>query len=616
MLQKIKLFFLIACISTNHYLYTQTIDSVQQIDTVLVSVEKSNLISAGSINQTFKNKTNESLSIFLNDHTNSYIKNYGYGSLSTLSTRGATASQSAVYWQGAPIKSPTLGLIDLSTISYREAITIQYGGSSSLNGSGAIGATINLFSNPDFNSKFNLRYSTSLASFSTINQFALIKFGNKKIQFHTSGSFIKSKNDFRYKASPSLPYQYQTNSSFQQGSFKQSLFYKHHSFSLDAHYWFGTKNTEIPPLLTQRKSEAKQSDSFHRFLVTTKYKRKKFKLSSSLSYFIERQYYEDPQSSIKSNNNFNHLSILQEYKQYIKHQCIIFSLRFNLYEANTNSYKRLVPETSLLAYSVLKFNSFLIQPSIRLNIFNSKVRAPIPFIGIDFTKIKNTTLKLKLSREFRNPTLNDLYWNPGGNKNLKPEQGWSQEISLVYQNKNKQSFHLSIFNRNINNWIMWYPNNKGFWEPQNISKVWSKGFDISHFIPYTKNNFSISNKAQFTLTSSTYLSSLPSISAKKGDQLLYLPIYMFSDRLVLKYTFLTFSYTFNLVSKTKGVNENIALYNLSNINIMYNLNQEKLNTSIVLKLNNIFNQSYIIVERRPMPLFNFSIGVNFKFKTK
>jgi outer membrane cobalamin receptor len=37
-------------------------------------------------------------------------------------------------------------------------------------------------------------------------------------------------------------------------------------------------------------------------------------------------------------------------------------------------------------------------------------------------------LKLNLSRNFRIPTFNDLYWEEGGNRDLKPESSYQAEI--------------------------------------------------------------------------------------------------------------------------------------------------------------------------------------------
>ena len=43
------------------------------------------------------------------------------------------------------------------------------------------------------------------------------------------------------------------------------------------------------------------------------------------------------------------------------------------------------------------------------------------------------TLRLRAAayRGLRLPTLNELYYNPGGNSNLKPEKGWNEDAGYT-----------------------------------------------------------------------------------------------------------------------------------------------------------------------------------------
>ena len=87
-----------------------------------------------------------------------YIKSYGLGSLATSSVRGGSAGHTLVLWNGIPIQSPMLGLLDLSLlpISFSESISLQKGGNGANWGSGAIGGTISLKNETDYQNKFSL----------------------------------------------------------------------------------------------------------------------------------------------------------------------------------------------------------------------------------------------------------------------------------------------------------------------------------------------------------------------------------------------------------------------------------------------------------------------------
>ena len=73
-----------------------------------------------------------------------HFKNYGNQQLSTIAFRGTSASHTNVVWNGIQVNSPTLGQTDFSVwpMFLTDQIWIQYGGGSSLLGSGAIGGSI------------------------------------------------------------------------------------------------------------------------------------------------------------------------------------------------------------------------------------------------------------------------------------------------------------------------------------------------------------------------------------------------------------------------------------------------------------------------------------------
>jgi vitamin B12 transporter len=73
-----------------------------------------------------------------------YIKSYGPGAIATTSFRGGSAEQTAILWNGFNIQNYMLGQADLSLLPsvLFEDIRVEYGGSSSLWGSGAVGGSI------------------------------------------------------------------------------------------------------------------------------------------------------------------------------------------------------------------------------------------------------------------------------------------------------------------------------------------------------------------------------------------------------------------------------------------------------------------------------------------
>ena len=90
-------------------------------------------------------------------------------------------------------------------------------------------------------------------------------------------------------------------------------------------------------------------------------------------------------------------------------------------------------------------------------------------------------LKASVSRNYRYPTLNDQYFLPGGNPDLKPERGISYDGGIMFNTGQDRQWsvkgELSAFDSYIDNWIIWLPSFKGFWEPRNIKQVHAYGME-------------------------------------------------------------------------------------------------------------------------------------------
>lgn len=80
--------------------------------------------------------------------------------------------------------------------------------------------------------------------------------------------------------------------------------------------------------------------------------------------------------------------------------------------------------------------------------------------------------------------MNDLYWRPGGNPDVKPEEGYSYDASISYRKSiNKHLLfdaEVSGYLMNIDNWILWLPKdgNQWVWTPQNKRNVRSYGVEL------------------------------------------------------------------------------------------------------------------------------------------
>ena len=127
--------------------------------------------------------TNGSLADLLTKHTPVFIKTYGQGSLATVSFRGTAASHTQVEWNGININNPMLGQVDFSLIPvwFVDKTELFHGGSSLSEGSGALGGSISIGSQPRWGEKFYGSVLQGIGSFGTYQTFVSAVGGGKRV---------------------------------------------------------------------------------------------------------------------------------------------------------------------------------------------------------------------------------------------------------------------------------------------------------------------------------------------------------------------------------------------------------------------------------------------------
>lgn len=90
---------------------------------------------------------------------------------------------------------------------------------------------------------------------------------------------------------------------------------------------------------------------------------------------------------------------------------------------------------------------------------------PAAFLDVTLWPRYGLMFKASIARNYRYPTLNDLYFQPGGNPNLAPEKGFTYDTGLEFTLKSDELFTLkgeaTVFDSHIDDWILWIPTTKG-----------------------------------------------------------------------------------------------------------------------------------------------------------
>ena len=237
----------------------------------------------------------------------------------------------------------------------------------------------------------------------------------------------------------------------------------------------------------------------------------------------------------------------------------------------------------------------------------------IPAFFIDglISRKGNVMVKASVSRNYRFPTLNDLYFLPGGNPDLKNEHGFSYDAGVSFDVGKKGVYKLggsaSWFDSYIDDWIIWLPT------PRNVKKVHAYGVEV-------KANLAVQPAKDWLIDLNGSYSWTPSINEGEkmspadqsvGKQLPYVPEH--SASLTGRWAY--YSERFTMSSNDYTLTGHLPRYFMSNISLEKMLSFKPLDVQLKLAVNNLFNEDYLSVLSRPMPGINFEffIGITPKF---
>ncbi len=619
------LWVLLVLTSTSSWGQT-TMDSTQIIQTIEVKAQK---IRTGGIGSTtakwdspqLTNTIAGNIATLLQTEAGVFIKSYGLGSLATSSVRGGSAGHTLVLWNGIPIHSPMLGLLDLSLLSINvvDAVQFQKGGNGALWGSGAIGGVLSMDNEVDFSNTLNLSVHSLLGAFGTHQQDLKIGVGSTKFQSKTRFSYRSANNDFTYRLRPQLPKQKQTNAALENYNFLQEFYFRPNlKNDLSVYFWRQYSDRQIPPTTTQNKSEAYQIDRSNRLILNWKHRRKHSFWNSKLAYFDEDIDYFDPQTLLEALSNFKQLTAETTRNWFWKDQHHFLAGTTYLFsQATADGYRGKEEEHRVALFASYRWSvsKWQTQLAIRQG-FRDIERLPVlPVFSVDYKVNSNIELKAKISRNYRLPTLNDRFWRPGGNPNLLPETGWSQEVTAIsFFGKNRFQYQITGFNRQIENWILWSrKKDQLFWSSNNITKVWSRGIEQSLEFSQPITNGNLQFITQYSYIKSTNQVALETPRIARGQQLFYTPEHQLSFNTKVHWKTWQWSFQQIYTGATTGINEDVDSYWIANTRVQYQINKHKWRSTVFLNLHNILNTNYYVIERRPMPGRYIEGGIQFNF---
>lgn len=602
-------------------------------------------------------KNNVSLSDVLSENTSIFIKNYGRGALSTASFRGTAASHTQVNWNGININSPMAGMVDFSLIPVFliDEMKLNFGGSSIADNNGGFGGSINISNSANWKQKFNSKFMQSIGSYNTFNEFFQLDIGGNRIKSKTRVYFNYSKNDFTFINHGIVnydtlsgefinPLDTNKNAGYKIYGILQEFYFKPNNSNFFSLKWWQQNAYRTIPRATSyegpdNSNRNSQADFDNKFVFDWKHysNNSKFVFLSGIS--LKNLLYELKNNIIGvgfvpviysnsfQKSFFNKMSFSYDFNDKFSFET---GINFDFHDVQTtdtvNKIGYLQYRTEFSGFVCLKknfWNKLNVNFLVHQLVYDKKFAPITPFGGVDFKPFSNINLifKANISRNFHLPSLNDLYWQPGGNPDLLPETGISYEIGLEflkYHNYFEFFSEITAYKSNINNWIIWLPSYKGYWEPLNINRVLSQGveFSVNFSGKFHKVLYKFSGTYSYT-ESKNYGDVNIWGQEAYGKQLVYVPLH--SGNFMAYFTFHNFNITYqhNYYSQRFTTSSNdiskrdwLYPYFMNDLSFGKLLNFNKLKINFSFNIYNLFNETYHSILYRPMPKRNFLFTVS------
>lgn len=653
-----RLLFLMVGLSPLYGMTQTRTDSIKEI-TIRSEGEKKpeelkNLLSDGQMRLDFDQKILDfyqisSIANLLEEQSPVFVKTYGVNSLATMSVRGASAAQSLVLWEGIPINNAALGTADLSLLSGSlfEQVSLLYGASSALWGSANVGGALLLSeSPPDFRPHQRLQLDLSGGSFGL--GFANLQgsWQNNHWRFKVKTFYQQADNDFPYLNDRGTS-ERMTHAHIRAGGALMSLDYlvphrkskaiKKEVWSLKL--WWQQYHREIPPALFEAFSRKEQKDAGLRTLFSWKQEREQSEFYLKTSYEQSSLQYQDGVVLTNSENTANQVyselgwlwSSTKGHEKAWQQQILFFSplsLGFARTGARTEVHQwrpaivggyRLSSPNGVYRFNLMFRNEW----------WDRQDHAALPGANTSILLAQrngtNVFWQLRgkgsIQKTFRVPNLTELYFQPGGNDQLRAERGWSEQVGLAATvawdrsasaglNSWLLEHQSAVFNRVIKDWIYWLGG--AIWTPHNLSKVHSRGVEtetkLSLERPRAKWALSFNSAYVLATTLASYLPGDSSI----GKQIPYTPRYNYAGGLSYSRLNWEMSYHHQYTGyrfTTTDESDFLLPYQVGNIQLAYHWSYNKIKMTLAGQIKNLWHERYEVVNGRPMPGRHFWLSV-------
>jgi len=565
------------------------------------------------------------ISQLLSQNSGVFIKDYGASSaLKSISIRGLGAEHTLIAFDGIGLNNPQLGSLDLASLGTAgiQSMEIYRGGNSSLFGSGASAGVINFVpSRPEEKAGYRLTMQTG--SWEKYR-------GNLEIDLPISN--FRQKLVVNYNiAQNNYPFEiagdkvYRKNTCIRESGIGYN--FSNSTNTLFADFFYNSMERGVAKAVFENNHDddaARQNDDI--FFSRLKWRFTESDEIQTYGIFTKMTYF-DPNILINT--------IALQSTHHTKKAGLIFRSSKSLHTDLLLNFKGEADYTSVNSSDAGKHNknhlaiagimdwqfyklrdlSFVLNSAFRGEFLSNSGSILLPKTGVQL-KSDRWNAYVSIGRNFRSPTFNELYWQPGGNPDLLPEKSTAIEAGLkaLADFAGTWQFSTDYYVNSFSNMIRWQPTaNVNIWQPQNITSVRSEGIELQTIYTVPGDKITINANYSFGNT----VKSKPDFSGDKtsGNQLPFVPRERINLSVSAKYSELYFTISgsrtsFRYLTIQNDNDDILPAFNLLNLILEYQFNILNHLCNFTFSVDNVTDNNYSVMPGYPMPGRRWGIGLN------
>ncbi len=562
------------------------------------------------------------------------------GGLSTIRIRGTAPSHTSVNFGGIDINSLTLGQSNMSVVPMYlfDEVGVQFGSSSSVNGSGNIGGAIHLGLKNNWTNGFKAETRAAHGSFGEQLYGTKLFLGNGKFESVTRAYYYYKTNDFSF-TNPN--YRDFENKVFEIEDTQHNANVENMGLLQEFNYKFADNNffvfrawleendrlnqQNMQTNLSQPDFKEKYNDKHVRLWAEYKNQTKPFHYQLSGGYVFDNSIFNSNSADSLQTQSFIGEAFAEH--DYSKNGSYKIGAKATRIYPKVYTYSNNLKFEDRIDFYASWYHRFFNKLTASVNLrqgFVTDYKVPFtPAVGLNFLAFSKEKYVLNFSgnmaKSYRVPTFNDRFWIPGGNPDLKPEKGTNYELGAKFSYCDEDlsgNIKVNTFFMNINDWILW-KNGGSFWYAQNVQNVESKGFEIMSDINFKLWILENNSGINYSYTSTQRIESLSSTNAL-FRQLEYVPKHSWNFFSTSTYKNLDFTIDGNYTGDQfidEEVSNILNAYFLLNFSAGYRLKLNNTNNfKITGMINNLLNADYQANWGYAMPGINYRLSLTYNFK--